>query len=87
MPLPTPAEAEALIRGGQKGEALFKLRAALGNDPRNVQANRLTAQLLDAQGDPRALEYYRFVVLEDEVLPYLRARTAEILNPTSAHPG
>lgn len=63
------AEAEALLRGGQKGEALLKLRAALGNDARNVQANRLTAQLLDAQGDPRALEYYRFVVLDDEVLP------------------
>lgn len=63
------AGAEALLREGQKGEALLKLRAALGNDPRNVQANRLTAQLLDGQGDPRALEYYRFVVLADEVLP------------------
>ena len=63
------AAAEALLAKGEKTEATLRLRAALGHDARNIQANRLTARLMDEQGDPRAVEYYRFVVLDDGVLP------------------
>jgi len=62
-------EAESLLGQGRKIEAQLKLRSALGYDPRNIQANRLTARLLDEQGDSRALEFYRFVVLDDTILP------------------
>lgn len=63
------ADAENLLKAGQKSEALLKLRSALGIDASNVQANRLTARLLDEKGDPRAIEFYRFVVFDDSVLP------------------
>jgi hypothetical protein len=62
-------EAERLLGMGRKIEAEIKLRAALGLDPRNIPANRLTARLLDEKGDPRALDFYRFVVLDDTILP------------------
>ncbi|MFM8364098.1 MAG: hypothetical protein ACKOAS_03000 [Verrucomicrobiota bacterium] len=62
-------EAEAFIRDGRKPEAISKLSAALESNPRNINANRLFAGLLDEQGDARAMEFYRFVVLDSQVLP------------------
>jgi Tfp pilus assembly protein PilF len=61
--------AKTLVQSGKTDEALTNLRNALSLDPRNVETNRIAAKLLDGQGDPRSLDYYRFVVLADAVLP------------------
>lgn len=61
--------AEALLSQNKNDEALMNVQKALFLVPDHIASCRLMARLLDAQGDSRALEYYRFVALEGSILP------------------
>gem|GEM_PF-1180984 len=62
-------QAEILIARNQKDEALINVQQALFLVPDHLESCRLMARLLDEKGDPRALEYYRFVALQGAILP------------------
>ena len=62
-------EAEVFLAKNQNEEALMNVQKALFLVPDHIGSCRLMARLLDAQGDSRALEYYRFVALEGSILP------------------
>ena len=47
----------------------MNVQKALFLVPDHIASCRLMARLLDEQGDPRALEYYRFVALQGSILP------------------
>ncbi len=47
----------------------MSVQKALFLIPEHLESCRLMARLLDEQGDARALEYYRFIVLEGSILP------------------
>ena len=47
----------------------MNLQKALFLVPDHIASCRVMARLLDAKGDSRALEYYRFVALEGSILP------------------
>jgi len=61
--------AEKLLSQNKNDEALMNVQKALFLVPDHIASCRLMARLLDAQGDPRALEYYRFVALQGSILP------------------
>lgn len=61
--------AEALIKQNQNAEALINVKKALFLVPDHIKSCRLMAYLLCEQGDSRALEYYRLIVLKDAILP------------------
>jgi hypothetical protein len=61
--------AQKMIAENKADEALLNVRHALFEVPGHIGACRLMARLLDEQGDPRALDYYRFVALEGSILP------------------
>ena len=61
--------AEKLLSQNKNDEALMSVQKALFLVPDHIASCRLMARLLDAQGDSRALEYYRFVALEGSILP------------------
>ncbi|MEI8294488.1 MAG: hypothetical protein WCG66_10995 [bacterium] len=61
--------AERLIAAGRDDEALLNLRQALYKVPDHLQACRSMAHLLDRRNDAKALDYYRFIVLEGSILP------------------
>jgi tetratricopeptide (TPR) repeat protein len=61
--------AERLLSQNKNDEALMNVQKALFLVPDHIASCRLMARLLDAQGDSRALEYYRFVALEGGILP------------------
>jgi tetratricopeptide (TPR) repeat protein len=61
--------AYGLISENKNDEALKNVQKALFLVPDHIGSCRLMARLLDAQGDSRALEYYRFVALEGSILP------------------
>ena len=60
--------AERLISQSKNDEALMNVQKALFLVPDHIASCRLMARLLDEQGDPRALEYYRFVALQGSIL-------------------
>ncbi|MFM8765931.1 MAG: hypothetical protein ACKOEZ_14020, partial [Spartobacteria bacterium] len=47
----------------------MNVQKALFLVPDHLESCRLMARLLDEKGDPRALEYYRFVALQGAILP------------------
>lgn len=47
----------------------MSVQKALFLIPEHIECCRLMARLLDEKGDPRALEYYRFVALQGAILP------------------
>jgi tetratricopeptide (TPR) repeat protein len=61
--------AARLLSQNKNDEALMNVQKALFLVPDHIASCRLMARLLDAQGDSRALEYYRFVALEGSILP------------------
>jgi hypothetical protein len=61
--------AEGLLSQKKNEEALMNLQKALFLVPDHIASCRVMARLLDAKGDSRALEYYRFVALEGSILP------------------
>ena len=61
--------AQKMIAENKADEALLNVRHALFEVPGHIGACRLMARLLDEQGNPRALDYYRFVALEGSILP------------------
>lgn len=61
--------AEKLLSQNKNDEALMNVQKALFLVPDHIASCRLMARMLDAQGDSRALEYYRFIALEGSILP------------------
>ena len=61
--------AEGLLAKNKNDEAFTYVQKALFLVPDHIGSCRLMARLLDAHGDPRALEYYRFVALDGSILP------------------
>lgn len=47
----------------------MSIQKALFLIPEHIESCRLMGRLLDEKGDPRALEYYRFVALQGSILP------------------
>ena len=62
-------EADVFLAQNRNEEALMSVQKALFLIPDHIESCRLMARLLDEKGDARSLEYYRFVALQNAILP------------------